>query len=68
MKALKIILEFLLEVIKIQASIERSSQKDEPLSIETDGKRKKIIIPKSVIIAGFSFLTTVIICLVNLLK
>lgn len=68
MKALKIILEFLLEVIKIRSSIERGSQKDEPFTIETDGRRKKIIIPKAVMFAGFSFLTTVIIFLVNLLK
>lgn len=59
MKILKAILDFLLEIVKILAGLIRSLQKDDALTIESDGQKKKVVIPKSIIIAFIGFLTTV---------
>ncbi|CAG9622801.1 hypothetical protein [Sutcliffiella rhizosphaerae] len=63
MKILNTIIHFLIEFAKIGAATVRTLQKDDPLTIETDGKRKKVVVPKSIVLGFFIFLSYAVLIL-----
>jgi hypothetical protein len=59
------ILDFILEAMKVVAVLIQNLQKDDALTIEKNGENRKIVIPKSIVLGFIGFLTMAVMVLLR---